>query len=274
METETIDRKKIVCKIKRVVIKIGTNVLTHGQYRLDSSLMEHLGEQVSWLVDRKRQVVIVTSGAIGAGMQILGWKKRPKKIEKLQTAASVGQSRLMRFYERIFREEGHNVGQVLLTRDIFESRERRRIARATLETLLAERIIPIVNENDAVAVEEIKFGDNDQLSAMVVELLDADALVLLSNVDGFFTIDPKDGNRKSHLQGEIVGIREKHRKIAIAGRPSDSGSGGMASKIRAIEYLLKRGKVCFLANGMRPWIIKKIFEGQQVGTIFIPRRMV
>ncbi|MGC9066244.1 MAG: glutamate 5-kinase, partial [Candidatus Ratteibacteria bacterium] len=186
------DRKKFIKKIKKVVIKIGTNVLTSVGHRLDTSLMEHLGQQICWLIEDGRQVIIVTSGAIGAGMQILGWKRRPSKIEKLQAAASVGQSRLMRFYERIFREEGYNVGQVLLTRDIFESKERKANALATLETLLSYKIIPIINENDAVASEEIKFGDNDQLSAMVVELIKADALILLSDVDGFYDADPKN----------------------------------------------------------------------------------
>ncbi|HOL49469.1 MAG TPA: glutamate 5-kinase [bacterium] len=265
------ERKKVVKKIKKVVIKIGTNVLTSVGHRLDTSLMEHLGQQICWLVESGRQVIVVTSGAIGAGMQILGWEKRPSKIEKLQAAASVGQSRLMRFYERIFREEGYNVGQVLLTRDIFESEERKNNAFATLETLLYYKIIPVINENDAVASEEIKFGDNDQLSAMVVELIKADALILLSDVDGFYDADPKNCGRVK-LISEVSYITESHLSIAKNGNPSELGRGGMVSKLLAIKRVLTIGCTGFIANGKRPWVLRDIFLGKKVGTIFLPEK--
>ncbi|HOK79983.1 MAG TPA: glutamate 5-kinase [bacterium] len=265
------DRKRFIKKIKRVVIKIGTNVLTSVGHRLDTSLMEHLGQQICWLIEGGKQVIIVTSGAIGAGMQILGWKKRPSKIEKLQAAASVGQSRLMRFYERIFREEGYNVGQVLLTRDIFESNERKANALATLETLLSYKIIPIINENDAVASEEIKFGDNDQLSAMVVELIKADALILLSDVDGFYDADPKNCSR-SKLISEVYRITNSHLTIAKNASMSELGSGGMVSKLLAIKRVLEIGCMGFIANGKRPWVLRDIFLGKNIGTIFLPEK--
>lgn len=263
------ERSRIVKKSKRIVIKIGTNVLTSSGHRLDTSVMEHLCLQICWLMEQGKQVIIVTSGAIGAGMQILGWKRRPVKMAKLQAAASVGQSRLMRFYERIFREEGYNVGQVLLTRDICESKEGRKNALATLETLLSYRIIPIINENDAVAFEEIRFGDNDQLSAMVVELVKADMLVLLTDVDGFFDADPKT-NGKVNLISEVRGITEKYISIAKNGKPSNLGSGGMKSKILAIKKVLELGCYGVVANGRKPWVIKNIFLGKNEGTIFIP----
>jgi len=262
-------RQKVVKKIKKVVIKIGTNVLTSPGHYLDTSLMEHLGQQICQLMDEGKKVVIVTSGAIGAGMQILGWKKRPKKMEKLQAAASVGQSRLMRFYERIFREEGYNVGQVLLTRDIFESKQRRKNALSTLETLLTHKIIPVINENDAVAFEEIRFGDNDILSAMVVELIGADALILLTDVDGLYDADPKN-NGKVKLISEVTGISEKLLAIAKSGSPSRLGSGGMVSKLTAMKKVLSMGCVGFIANGRRPWVIRDIFSGKKIGTIFLP----
>ncbi|MCL5674129.1 MAG: glutamate 5-kinase [Candidatus Omnitrophica bacterium] len=269
------DRKELLKKVKRVVIKIGTQVLIHTNNRVDTSIMEHLGEQVVWLISHGKEVIIVTSGAIGAGIQILGWKKRPEKIEKLQAAASVGQSRLMRFYERIFREEGYNVGQVLLTRDVFEIKDRRERAKITLQTLLGNKIIPIINENDAIAIEEIKFGDNDYLSSLVVHLLNADCLVLLTNVDGFCYLDPKHNNNPKPVK-EVIWITEQIKKIkqiAREGVPSLKGSGGMVSKIDAIERVLRDGKnnkFCIIANGKKPWVLKDIFQGKDVGTIFLP----
>lgn len=268
---KNIERKKIVKKAKRIVIKIGTNVLTSAGGGLDTSLMEHLGQQVCQLMKKKKQVVVVTSGAIGAGMQILGWRKRPVKMEKLQAAASVGQSRLMRFYERIFREQGYNVGQVLLTRDVFESNERRKNALATLETLLSLRIIPVINENDAVTFEEIRFGDNDLLSAMVVELIRADMLILLTDVDGLYDTDPKNSERVN-LIPYIKRITEKHISIARNGKPSSLGSGGMSSKILALKRVVDSGCVGIIANGKRPWVIKDIFLGKEIGTLVLPEK--
>lgn len=268
---KTNERYKIVNRAKRVIIKIGTNVLTSSGHRLDISLMEHLCLQICWLMEKGKQVIIVTSGAIGAGMQILGWKKRPTKMAKLQAAASVGQSRLMRFYERIFREEGYNVGQVLLTRDIFDSKEGRKNALATLETLLLHKIIPVINENDAIAFEEIKFGDNDQLSAMVVDLVRADMLILLTDVDGLFDADPKD-NGKVNFIPELRGVTEKYILIARNGRPSKLGRGGMESKVLAMKKVLETGCYGIIANGKKPGVIKNIFQGKNEGTFFIPEK--
>ncbi|MCM8824982.1 MAG: glutamate 5-kinase, partial [Candidatus Omnitrophica bacterium] len=191
--------------------------------------------------------------------------------EKLQAAASVGQSRLMRFYERIFREEGYNVGQVLLTRDIFESEERRENALATLETLLSFKIIPIINENDAVASDEIRFGDNDQLSAMVVELIKANILVLLTDVNGLYEADPKNSGRVS-LIPQVYEITENHISMARNGTSSPLGSGGMLSKLLAIKKVLDLGCTGIIANGKRPWVIRDIFLGKNVGTLFIPEK--
>ncbi|MCM8764815.1 MAG: glutamate 5-kinase [Candidatus Omnitrophica bacterium] len=268
---KAVEKKNVIKRVKRIVIKIGTNVLTSVGHRLDTSLMEHLGQQICWLMKKRRQVIVVTSGAIGAGMQILGWQRRPSKMEKLQAAASVGQSRLMRFYERIFREEGYNVGQVLLTRDIFESKERRENALATLETLLSFRIVPIINENDAVASEEIRFGDNDQLSAMVVELVKANMLILLSDVDGLYDADPKNGGRVK-LIPEVHQITEDYISIARNGTSSILGRGGMVSKLLAIKKVHELGCMGIIANGKRPWVIRDIFLGKNVGTVFIPEK--
>ncbi|MCL5408584.1 MAG: glutamate 5-kinase [Candidatus Omnitrophica bacterium] len=266
------DRKNILKKVKNVVIKIGTQVLIHENNRVDTSIIEHLGEQIVWLISQGKRVVIVTSGAIGAGIQILGWKKRPEEIEKLQAAASVGQSRLMRLYERIFREEGYNVGQVLLTRDIFEIKERREMAKLTLKTLLDNNIIPIINENDAIAVEEIKFGDNDYLSSLVVHLLNADCLILLTDVNGFYELDPKHNNNIEPVKEIIWNSQQmnKIKQVAKKGSPSLKGVGGMVSKVDAIDKVLRENKICIIANGKKSWILKDIFQKENIGTLFLP----
>ncbi|MCM8772157.1 MAG: glutamate 5-kinase [Candidatus Omnitrophica bacterium] len=255
-------------KLRRVVIKIGTNVLTTENNRLDTSIIEHIVEQISYLVEKKKkEVIIVTSGAIAAGMQILGWEKRPKKLNLLQAAASVGQSRLMRTYERLFREEGLNVGQILLTRDVFVNIERKKYARDTLLTLLKYKVIPIINENDSVAVEEIKFGDNDILSSYVVDLVDADILVILCDVDGLYTEDPK--KNKGVLIREVKDFNEIEKIVKI-GSPSEKGVGGIKSKIQAAKFVISKGKLCVIINGKKNWVLKNLFEGKFEGTIFYP----
>lgn len=263
-------RNKLFSNLKRIVIKIGTNVLTTDSNRLDTSIIEHIVEQISWLIKKKdKEIIIVTSGAIAAGMQILGWEKRPKKLNMLQAAASVGQSRLMRTYERLFREEGLNVGQILLTRDVLTIPERRLYARNTLFTLLKYKVIPVINENDSVAVEEIKFGDNDILSSLVVELIDADLLIILSDVDGVFTEDPK--KNKGKMIKEVREI-EKLEKIINIGSPSEKGIGGIKSKIEAAKYVTSRNKYCVILNGKKTNCIKKLLEDEKIGTIFYPKK--
>ncbi|MCM8818966.1 MAG: glutamate 5-kinase [Candidatus Omnitrophica bacterium] len=260
--------KKNFNNVKKIVIKIGTNVLTTENNRLDTSIIEHIVEQISYLVEKKnKEIIIVTSGAISAGMQILGWTKRPKVLNMLQAAASVGQSRLMRTYERLFREEGLNVGQILLTRDVFTNPERRKYARDTLLTLLKYKVIPIINENDSVAVEEIKFGDNDILSSMVAELINADMLIILSDVDGLYTDDPK--KNKGKIIKEVKDIK-KIEKIIKIGPPSDKGVGGIKSKIEAAKFITSKGKYCVILNGKKNWCLKNFIEGDGIGTIFYP----
>jgi glutamate 5-kinase len=262
-------RKDIFKDFKRVVVKIGTQVLTTENNRLDMSVIEHIVEQVCFLVrERKSEVIIVTSGAIAAGMQVLGWEKRPLHINKLQGAASIGQSRLMRVYERLFKEEGMNVGQILLTRDIFTIPVRKNNAKETITTLLSLGVIPIINENDSVAVDEIRFGDNDTLSALVAELLDVDILVMVTDVDGLSYKDPK--RQKGSRVISIVKDLDKVDKTVSSGPPSRMGSGGMKSKIAAARNVTQKGKFCIILNGKRLWSIKRAFEGENIGTLFYP----
>jgi glutamate 5-kinase len=263
-------RTEIFKGIKRVVIKIGTQVLTSQNDRLDASVIEHIVEQVCYLIKEKEvEVILVTSGAIAAGMQVFGWKRRPGGLHKLQAAASVGQSRLMRVYERLFKEEGLNVGQILLTRDVFTSPERKKIARETISTLLKLGVIPIINENDSVAVEEIKFGDNDTLSALVAELLNADMLVMVTDVEGLSMCDPKQ-NANSRL---IKDVRDFDKITCVAvGGSSGKGMGGMKSKITAARQVVENGTFCLILNGKNMWSMKKAFKGLSVGTLFSPEK--
>ena len=263
------ERDKIFKGVKKVVIKIGTNVLTSANNRLDLSIIEHLVEQVCYLIKEKGvKVIIVTSGAIAAGMQLLGWKKRPQEISRLQAAASVGQSRLMRVYDRLFREEGINVGQILLTRDIFTMPSRKKNARETIQMLLKLNVVPIINENDSVAVDEIKVGDNDILSAYVAEIASADMLIMITDVDGLSFGDPKKkSNTRVISTVDNLSIAEKMVKDS---GPSGYGTGGMKSKVSAAKYVTGKGIYCLILNGKKMWSIKKAFKGEKTGTIFLP----
>jgi len=264
-------RSEVFEGIKRVVIKIGTQVLTSENDRLDASVIEHIVEQVCYLVKEKKvEVILVTSGAIAAGMQVLGWKKRPRGLHKLQAAASIGQSRLMRVYERLFKEEGLNVGQILLTRDVFTSPERKKIARATISTLLRLGVIPVINENDSIAVEEIKFGDNDTLSALVTELLTADMLLMVTDVEGL----SRGGDPKKNADSRLIkDVRDFNKISGIEiGESSGKGMGGMKSKITAARQVVENGKFCMILNGKKMWSLKKAFKGSGVGTLFSPEK--
>jgi len=260
-------RNEFIKKAKRIVIKIGTNVLTTKTNRLDTSIIEHLVEQITHLIKKeKKEIIIVSSGAISSGMQVLNWKKKPTQINELQAVASIGQGKLMGTYERIFKEEGINVGQILLTRDIFMNQKRAKIAKETILTLLKHKIVPIVNENDSVAIEEIKFGDNDILSSYVANLIEADILILITNVDGLYKnyLDKKGG-----VIREIKDI-EKLKNISSLEKTSKKGTGGMKSKVSAAKYVTGKGIYCLILNGKKMWNIKKAFKGEKTGTIFLP----
>jgi len=262
-----VDRKSLFSGVKRVVVKVGTGVLTTSNNRLDSSYIEELVEQVVYLKKKKEiDVALVTSGAIVAGVFSLGLKKRPRELSKLQAAASIGQTSLMRIYERLFKERGFSVGQVLLTRDVIEEGERRQNAKNTLLTLFKYGVIPVVNENDTVAVEEIKFGDNDTLSALLTLLVDANLLIILSDVDGLYTSDPHQ------KKGKLIPLVEKiDNKIeSLKEGKSSLGTGGMATKIEAAKLISSKGKYTIIANGREKNVLRRIFSGEEIGTLFLP----
>ncbi|NLG12495.1 MAG: glutamate 5-kinase [Elusimicrobia bacterium] len=263
------ERKNIFQGLNKVVVKIGTSVLTSSNNRLDLSVIEHLVEQVCILIKEKGvKVAMVSSGAIGAGMQLLGWEKRPAEISQLQAAASIGQSRLMRVYERFFRDEGINVGQILLTRDVFTMPVRENNARKTMQTLFELKVVPIINENDSIAVDEIKVGDNDTLSAYVADLISADMLIMITDVNGLSCEDPKKNSNSKVI--DLVEDFSKAEQMVKNTSTSGCGTGGMRSKVSAARYVAERGIYCVILNGKKMWSITEAFKGENIGTLFLP----
>lgn len=260
---------RYITQAKRVVVKVGTSTLTHPNGRLNLGRIEALVRQLADAANEGRQVVLVTSGAIGAGMNRLGMSQRPRTIPEKQAVAAVGQGLLMQMYEKLFGEYGLVVGQLLLTRDDFTHRKRHVNCRNTIESLWRMGAIPVVNENDTVAVDEIKFGDNDTLAALVAGLMAADLLMILSDVDGVFDKDPR-GDRSAQLLPVIEAITPE--LVEAAGGPGTLfGSGGMSTKVRAAKMATAGGTATVIANGSRPGVIRAILGGEAAGTLFVPR---
>jgi len=251
---------------KRVVVKLGTSVLTGGTDRLNRAHMVDLVRQCAGWHARGNDVILCTSGAIAAGRERLGMQDLPGSLAEKQMLAAVGQSRLMLVWERLFEIYDLHVGQILLTRADIENRRRFLNARDTLQALLSYRIIPIVNENDAVATAEIKVGDNDNLSAFSVVLSEADLLILLTDQDGMFTADPR-----THPEAELIPeVREIDEALhRLAGKSSSGlGVGGMATKLQAADVARRAGADVVVASGRAPDVITRILNGEQVGTRF------
>jgi glutamate 5-kinase len=261
-------RQTILKEAKRVVIKIGSQVLTSGDQDLDTSFVCTLAAQVAAARRSGLEVLIVTSGAVAAGRGALGLTSRPKTIPQKQAAAAIGQSRLMRAYEDAFATHGINVAQLLLTRGDLADRTRYLNARSTLETLLECGVVPIINENDTVVVEEIKFGDNDNLSALVTSLVDAGLLVILTDIDGLYDADPRreQGAKLIPLVKSVTKDLEK----AAGGSGSAVGTGGMATKLAAAKKAGKSGAATIIANGTVDGIVARVLTGETVGTLILP----
>lgn len=260
---------------KRIVVKIGTSAFTGSlasasrsgvlEARAGSTLAG-LAAQVSALRAEGLEVILVTSGAIGAGMARLHWSRRPEAIQKKQAAAAVGQVSLMRIYEDLFRKSGLRVAQVLLTRSDFEDRRRYLNARRTLLTLLDLGAVPVINENDTVAVEEIQFGDNDRLSALVAAKIDADLLVILSDVDGLFR---SRAGREGGIVSVVPKITPEIERLAWKGVKGKLGTGGMTSKIEAARIATASGVTTVIANAAKPGVLRQAAEGGEAGTRFV-----
>jgi glutamate 5-kinase len=258
-------RKEIVDGVRRAVIKVGSSLLVSLGAGLNKAFISRLAGELSWLKTKGVEIVMVSSGAIAAGMERLGLTKRPKTISELQAAAAIGQSSLMHVYEEAFAPWGLKVAQVLITRDDMRDRKRYINARNTLRTLLDLGIIPIINENDSVVVEEIKFGDNDLLAALVTSLIDADLLLILTDTPGLYDGDPRQGGRLISLVEKVT----KKVEAMAQGSQTEIGTGGMASKVGAAK-LAARCDVPTVVTGCKERnVLERIFTGELVGTLFL-----
>lgn len=260
-------RQELLKNISRIVVKLGTGVLTDAKKQPDLAQMEQLVDQMAKQRAAGREVTLVTSGAVGAGMGVLGHAKRPAELAELQACAAVGQSRLMTTYEKLFAKHGLHVAQVLLTHADLEHHERHLNARNTLVRLLQHGIVPIINENDAVSFTEIKFGDNDKLSALVSCLLPADLLVILTTVDGVIENFGKTDARLLPTIDQITNDIE----AGASGTTSATAVGGMTSKIDAAKIVIRSGIPLVIASGRKKNVFESILSGKEEGTLFVPK---
>ena len=255
--------KEIFLSGNRIVIKIGTNLLADRAKGINVDRIDAIGKSVSALQSQGKQVAIVTSGAIGAGMLLLGMKERPRAIPEKQAAAAIGQPILMEAYENAFRKYHSTIAQILLTKDDFASRVRYNNTKNTFSALFDKGVIPIVNENDTVAVEEIKLGDNDNLSSLVANLIGADLLIILSDVDGLYSDDPSK-NPNAELIPVVEKFTQQIEKLAKKNR-NELSTGGMLTKIRAAKQCVSAGIAVVIANGRKPNVLEEIFSGNSSG---------
>lgn len=261
---------------KRIVVKVGTSTLTYENGKINFSKIDKLARVLSDLMNQDKEIILVTSGAVGIGLSKLKLKSKPETTREKQAVAAVGQCELMHIYGKFFSEYGHLVGQILLTKDVTINEGSRQNVINTLETLIEKDILPIVNENDSVAVDELEnginrvFGDNDTLSAIVAELVKADLLIILSDIDGLYTCDPRK-NSCSELISVVEDITPKIEGCA-GGVGSRRGTGGMITKIAAARMAVSNGINLVIANGEEPSIISDILAGKNVGTLFVRKK--
>ena len=260
-------KKQILRRARRVVVKIGSQILS-SEGGIEEARLRGLGGELAELHDRKKEIVVVSSGAVAAGMTRLGRKEKPKTIPEKQALAAVGQIKLMALYERLFSKFDKSVAQVLLTHEDLANRQRYINAKHTFQVLLESSIIPIVNENDTVAVEEMKFGDNDHLSALVATLLEADLLVILSDVEGVYDKDPR-----AHADARLISLISESKGLSqtIAGNSlSTVGTGGIVTKLGAAEKAALAGIPTVIASGMQSGVLGKVFaEEESCGTLIL-----
>ena len=266
---KALNARQDVKEAKRIVVKVGTSTLLYKTGKPNLARIEHLVREIANLANQGREVILVTSGAIGAGMVRLGLKKRPEQLQERQALAAIGQVMLMHIYDKFFAEYGIVDGQVLLTKDTFVNHRQYVNARNSLMTMLKQGIVPVINENDAVTVDEIKIGDNDTLSAVVASIVDADVLIILSDIDGVYTANPKT-HPEAKLLDEIKEITPEVEALA-GGSGSNLGTGGMMTKIEAAKIAVNSGVTMFIAPGDRDGVITSIMAGDTLGTVFPPK---
>ena len=261
-------RKKCLEGARRIVVKVGSNVLT-AENGLNLKSIRSISRQICELLADGLEVILVSSGAMASGIRKVGLSRRPDEIPKRQAVSAVGQAGLIMAYEKAFTTYNKKVAQILLTNEDLANRQRYLNARNTLNTLLAWLIVPIINENDTVMTEEIQFGDNDMLAASITLLMDADILINLTDIDGLYNKDPR-----AHSDAELLTVVsriDRHIETIASSIPGALGSGGMQSKIKAAKRLNTAGVPMIIANGLKPGMLKKLFTGKDHGTFFIPR---
>lgn len=259
-------RQEVVKSAHTIVVKLGTRVLTRGDGALDHNQLAHLAEQLAEIREHGRHVVVVSSGAIGAGIGRLQKRSRPTALPELQAAAAVGQCDLIHAYDTYFRRHGLHAAQLLLTAEDFENRFRYLNVRNTLLQLLAWNCVPVVNENDTVSIDEIRFGDNDRLAALVTNLLQAPLLVILSVVDGLYSDDAKVGKADAKPIDIVLDI-DSH-VMSMAGRSTSGlGTGGMHSKLESAQSVTASGESVWIANGRARDVLRRIMMAESLGTL-------
>lgn len=258
---------RVVANARRIVVKVGSSLVTDEGRGLDRAAIDRWGAEIAALRAAGKQVVVVSSGAVAEGMKRLGWTRRPSEMHELQAAAAVGQMGLAQVYESCFSEHGLQTAQVLLTHEDLADRRRYLNARSTLRTLLELAVVPIINENDTVVTDEIKFGDNDTLGALVTNLIDADVLVILTDQQGLYTADP----RKDPAATLLPAVRAGDPRLeAIAGGTGSSiARGGMITKVRAAQRAARGGASTVVASGRLDSVLKRLAAGESIGTQFV-----
>lgn len=259
-------------KKQRIVVKVGTSTLTYDSGRLNLRRIEQLVKVLCDLQNSGKEIILVSSGAIGVGVGKLGLKKRPSATKDKQAVAAVGQCELMFIYDKLFGEYNHNIAQILLTKYAVDTDHKKQNVINTVDALLAMGIIPIVNENDTVAIDELEgdnFGDNDRLSATVAGIVEADLLIMLTDIDGLYTSNPRTDKTAQKID-VVEKITDEIRTMA-GGSGSNRGTGGMITKIAAAEYATARGIECCIMNGQNPKRLYDLFDGKPTGTVFKAR---
>ncbi len=257
--------KTVLAQCKRIVVKVGSSLVTNQGEGLDAAAIGNWAKQIAALRENGCEVVLVSSGAIAEGMKRLGWRQRPSAVHELQAAAAVGQMGLVQVYESCFREHGLHAAQVLLTHADLADRERYLNARSTLRTLLSLNVIPVINENDTVVTDEIKFGDNDTLGALVANLIEADALIILTDQAGLYTADPRKDPNATLVSLAQAG--DEKLETMAGGAGSHIGRGGMLTKILAAKRAARSGAHTVIASGHEPDVLPRLMQGVSIGTL-------
>ena len=259
-----VQHKSLLQDANVIVVKVGSSLVTNNGNGLDREAIAAWAAQISVLVKNGKQVVLVSSGAVAEGMQRLGWKKRPTEVNALQAAAAVGQMGLVQMYESCFSQHGLHTAQVLLTHEDLADRKRYLNARSTLRTLLDLNVIPIINENDTVVTDEIRFGDNDTLGSLVANLIEADTLVSLTDQQGVYSADPRKNPDATFIQHAIAGDASLEKMAGGAG--SSVGTGGMLTKILAAKRAARSGANTIIASGRENHVLVRLAAGEVIGT--------